>query len=168
MQSQAYRQEYGLNSIYLLPVNLYGPGDNFDLTSSHVIPALIRKFIEAVETGKKEVSAWGTGRASREFLYVEDAAEGLVLAAEHYNQSEPLNLGSGMEISIKDLSELIAELCGFNGTIVWDASKPDGQPRRCLDTSRAEHEFGFRAKTNFREGLQRTIAWYRQHHARFT
>ena len=168
VQSQAYRQEYGLNSIYLLPVNLYGPGDNFDLTSSHVIPALIRKFIDAVETGKKEVSAWGTGRASREFLYVEDAAEGLVLAAEHYNQSEPLNLGSGMEISIKDLSELIAELCGFNGTIVWDASKPDGQPRRCLDTSRAEHEFGFRAKTNFREGLQRTIAWYRQHHARFT
>lgn len=165
VQSQAYRQEYGFNSIYLLPVNLYGPGDNFDPESSHVIPALIRKFTEAVAMGKKEVPAWGTGKASREFLYVEDAAEGILLAAEHYNKPEPANLGSGMEITIKDLSELMAELCGFHGKIVWDTTKPDGQPRRCLDTNRAEKEFGFRATTEFREGLKRTIEWYRQHRA---
>ncbi len=163
VQSQAYRQEYDLNSIYLLMVNLYGPGDNFDPESSHVIPALIRKFVTAVETGQKEVSAWGTGKASREFLYVDDAAEGVVLASERYNKREPVNLGSGMEITIKDLSELIAELCGFRGRIVWDTSKPDGQPRRYLDTSRAEKEFGFRARMNFREGLKRTIDWYRLH-----
>jgi GDP-L-fucose synthase len=165
VQSQAYRQEYGFNSIYLLPVNLYGPGDNFDPTSSHVIPALIRKFVETVETGKKEVLAWGTGSASREFLYVEDAAEGIVRAAEHYNRAEPVNLGSGKEIAIKDLAELIADLCGFGGVIVWDATKPDGQPRRCLDTTRAAQEFGFRATTEFRAGLERTIAWYRSHKA---
>jgi GDP-L-fucose synthase len=162
VQSQAYRQEYGFNSIYLLPVNLYGPGDNFDPPSSHVIPALIRKFVEAVERGNQEVPAWGTGSASREFLYVEDAAEGVVLAAQLYNKSEPVNLGSGAEIPIRDLAELIAELCGYNGRIVWDASRPDGQPRRRLDTSRAHREFGFRAKTEFRDGLRRTIEWYRQ------
>lgn len=162
VQAQAYRQEYGFNAINLLPVNLYGPGDNYHPESSHVIPGLIRKFVEAVETDQKEVAAWGTGRVSREFLYVEDAAEAIVLAAERYNKSEPVNLGSGMEITIKDLAELIAELCGFGGRIVWDTTRPDGQPRRCLDTSRAEQEFGFRARMDFREGLKRTIAWYRQ------
>ena len=162
VQAQAYRQEYGFNAISLLPVNLYGPGDNCHPESSHVIPGLIRKFVEAVETDQKEVAAWGTGRVSREFLYVEDAAEAIVLAAERYNKPEPVNLGSGMEITIKDLAELIAELCGFRGRIVWDTTRPDGQPRRCLDTSRAEQEFGFRARMDFREGLKRTIAWYRQ------
>jgi GDP-L-fucose synthase len=161
-QAQAYRQEYGLNAIYLLPVNLYGPGDNFDPESSHVIPALIRKCLEAVEGGQDEVVVWGTGQASREFLYVEDAAEAIVLASEHYDEPEPVNLGSGRELSIKELVELIAELTGFRGRLVWDTTKPDGQPRRCLDTSRAEQAFGFRARTDFREGLQRTIAWYRQ------
>lgn len=160
VQSQAYRQQYGYNSIFLLPVNLYGPGDNFDPESSHVIPALIRKFTEAVRDNKKEVEVWGTGKASREFLYVEDAARGIVLAAEKYSGPEPVNLGAGFEIKIKDLVELIAELTGFKGEIVWDTTKPDGQPRRCLDVSRAEKEFGFRAKTDFREGLKKTIEWY--------
>jgi len=161
VQGQAYRQEYGFNSIYLLSVNLYGPHDNFDPTSSHVIPALIKKCIDAQQAGEKHIVVWGTGQATREFLYAEDAAEGILLATEHYNGSEPVNLGSGSEISIKALVELIAELTGFDGTIEWDTSKPDGQPRRCLDVSRAEQWFGFRARTDFREGLQRTIAWYR-------
>jgi GDP-L-fucose synthase len=165
VQAQAYRQEYGFNAIYLLPVNLYGPRDNFDPESSHVIPALIRKCLEAVEAGQEEVTVWGTGMASREFLYVEDAAEGVVLATEYYNDPEPVNLGSAIEITIKELAELIAELCGFTGRLVWDATKPDGQPRRCLDTHRAEQAFGFRAQTDFREGLRRTIAWYRQQRA---
>jgi GDP-L-fucose synthase len=160
VQSQAYRQQYGFNSIFLLPVNLYGPGDNFDPESSHVIPALIRKFTEAVKNNKKEVVVWGTGKVSREFLYVEDAAEGILLATERYNKPEPVNLGAGFEIKIKDLVELIAELTGFEGEIVWDTTKPDGQPRRSLDVSRAEKEFGFKAKTDFREGLKRTIEWY--------
>jgi GDP-L-fucose synthase len=163
VQSQAYRQEYGFNSIYVLPVNLYGPGDNFDPEDSHVIPALIRKCLEAVEAGQEEVMVWGTGGASREFLYVEDAAEAILLAAEHYNDPEPVNLGSGIEISIKELVELIAELTGFKGRLVWDTTKPDGQPRRCLDTDRAKQTFGFCAQTDFREGLRRTIAWYRRH-----
>jgi GDP-L-fucose synthase len=166
VQAQAYRQEYGLNAIYLLPVNLYGPADNFDPETSHVIPALIRKCLEAVEGGQDEVVVWGTGQASREFLYVEDAAEAIVLAAEHYDDPEPVNLGSGREISIKELVELIAELTGFRGRFVWDTTKPDGQPRRCLDTSRAEQAFGFHAQTNFREGLRRTIAWYREQTSR--
>jgi GDP-L-fucose synthase len=160
VQSQAYRQQYGFNSIFLLPVNLYGPGDNFDPESSHVIPALIRKFVDAVEHNKKEVEVWGTGKASREFIYVEDAAEGILLAAEGYDKPEPVNIGAGFEIKIKDLVGLIAELTGFDGEIVWDTTKPDGQPRRCLDVSRAENEFGFKAKTDFREGLKKTIEWY--------
>ena len=162
VQSQAYRQQYGFNSIFLLPVNLYGPGDNFDLESSHVIPALIRKFTDAVENDKKEVEVWGTGKASREFLYVEDAAEGIILATEKYDKPEPVNLGAGFEIKIKDLVELIVELTGFEGEIRWDTTKPDGQPRRCLDTTKAEREFGFRAKTDFREGLRKTIDWYEE------
>jgi GDP-L-fucose synthase len=162
VQAQAYRQEYGMNAIYLLPVNLYGPGDNFDPETSHVIPALIRKCLEAVEGGRDEVVVWGSGQASREFLYVEDAAEAIVLAAERYDDPEPVNLGSGRELSIKELVELIAELTGFQGRLMWDATKPDGQPRRCLDTTLAERAFGFRARTDFRQGLQRTIAWYRQ------
>jgi GDP-L-fucose synthase len=162
VQSQAYRQQYGYNSIFLLPVNLYGPGDNFDLESSHVIPALIRKCVEARERGDDQIVAWGTGSPTREFLYVEDAAEGILLAAERYNESEPVNLGSGMEISIKDLMHLIARLTGFEGEIVWDANKPDGQPRRCLDTSKAERLFGFCAQTPFEEGLRQTVDWYRQ------
>jgi GDP-L-fucose synthase len=162
VQSQAYRQQYGFNSIFLLPVNLYGPGDNFDLESSHVIPALIRKFTDAVENDKKEVEVWGTGKASREFLYVEDAAEGIILATEKYDKPKPVNLGAGFEIKIKDLVELIVELTGFEGEIRWDTTKPDGQPRRCLDTTKAEREFGFRAKTDFREGLRKTIDWYEE------
>ena len=162
VQAQAYRQEYGFNAIYLLPVNLYGPGDNFDPETSHVIPALIRKCLEAVESGQEEVVVWGTGQASREFLYVEDAAEAIVLAAEHYSDPAPVNLGSGLEVSIKELVELIADLTGFKGRLVWDTTKPDGQPRRCLDTTRAEQAFGFHASTDFREGLKRTIDWYRQ------
>lgn len=162
VQSQAYRQQYGFNSVFLLPVNLYGPGDNFDLESSHVIPALIRKFTDAVENDKKEVEVWGTGKASREFLYVEDAAEGIILATEKYDKPEPVNLGAGFEIKIKDLVELIVELTGFEGEIRWDTTKPDGQPRRCLDTTKAEREFGFRAKTDFREGLRKTIDWYKE------
>jgi GDP-L-fucose synthase len=165
VQAQAYRQEYGLNAIYLLPVNLYGPGDNFDPEISHVIPALIRKCVEAVEAGDDEVAVWGTGIASREFLYVEDAAEGVVLATEHYNDPEPANLGSGTEITVKELAELIAELCGYTGRLLWDATKPDGQPRRCMDTGWAARAFRFRAQTDFRHGLKRTIAWYRRHRA---
>jgi GDP-L-fucose synthase len=160
VQAQAYRQEYGFNAITLLPVNLYGPHDNFDPDSSHVIPALIRKTIEARDEGRSEIEVWGTGSASREFLFVDDAAEGIVLAAEHYNKPEPVNLGSGREISIRGLAEMICDLCAFKGEIRWDASKPDGQPRRCLDTSRAVQEFGFSARTSFRDGLIETIAWY--------
>lgn len=162
VQAQAYRQEYGFNAVYLLPVNLYGPRDNFDPASSHVIPALIRKFDEAIQGGRNEVVCWGTGRATREFLYVEDAAEGIVLAAERFNGPEPVNLGAGNEISIRELAEMIGDLTGFKGAIHWDTSKPDGQPRRCLDTSRAEQLFGFRARTPFEEGLRRTIQWYRE------
>jgi GDP-L-fucose synthase len=161
VQAQAYRQQYGFNAIYLLPVNLYGPGDNFDPESSHVIPALIRKFTDAVENNKKEVEVWGTGKASREFLHVEDAADGILLATERYNKPEPVNIGAGFEITIKDLAELIAELTGFNGEIVWDTTKPDGQPRRCLHVSRAKQEFGFEAKVGLREGLEKTIEWYK-------
>jgi GDP-L-fucose synthase len=161
VQLQAYRQQYGFNGIYLLPVNLYGPGDNFDLESSHVIPALVHKCIEAQIQGADHIEVWGTGESTREFLYVDDAAEGIVMAAEKYDGSEPANLGSGMEISVEDLTILIARLTGFEGKIVWDKSKPNGQPRRCLDTRRAERLFGFKAKTPFEEGLQRTIDWYR-------
>ena len=160
VQSQAYRQEYGFNSIYLLPVNLYGPGDNFDPDSSHVIPALIKKFVEAVRTGSKSVDVWGTGKASREFIYVDDAARGIALAAERYDKPEPVNIGSGIEISISRLVEIIAKLTGFEGTVNWDTSKPDGQPRRCLDVSRARQEFGFKAEMDFEEGLRRTVDWY--------
>jgi len=161
VQSQAYRQQYGFNSIYLLPVNLYGPRDNFDPKSSHVIPALIRKFVEAVERGDQVVEIWGTGRATREFLYVEDAAKGILLAAEHYDGSEPVNLGAGFEVTIRDLAELIAKLTGFTGRLAWNTSQPDGQPRRCLDTSRAATFFGFKATTPFEEGLRQTVEWYR-------
>ncbi|HJS58319.1 MAG TPA: GDP-L-fucose synthase [Vicinamibacteria bacterium] len=161
VQGQAYRQQYGMNVIHLLPVNLYGPRDNFDPASSHVIPALIKKFQDALDAGTTEVEVWGTGKASREFLYVEDAARGIVMAAESYDGSEPVNLGAGFEILIRDLVSLVARLMGFEGEIRWDASKPDGQPRRCLETSRAERLFGFRAATGFEEGLKRTIAWYR-------
>ena len=161
VQSQAYRQQHGFDAIFLLPTNLYGPGDNFDAESSHVIPALIRKCLEAKEQGEDRVVVWGTGKPTREFLYVEDAAEGILLAAEHYNESEPVSLGSGMEISIKDLVHLIARLTDSEGEIVWDTSKPDGQPRRCLDTSRAERLFGFKARSSFEEGLRRTVEWYR-------
>ncbi len=161
VQSQAYRQEYGFNSIYLLPVNLYGPGDNFNPESSHVIPALIKKFTEAACDGKKYVDVWGTGDATREFLYVDDAARGIVLAAEQYNKSDPVNLGSGMEISIRDLAEMIKGLTGFTGEIRWDRSKPDGQPKRRLDVSRAQKEFGFEALIPFTDGLKWTVEWYK-------
>lgn len=160
VQGQAYRQQYGFNAIHLLPVNLYGPGDNFDLESSHVIPALIRKCLEAGERGEPEIVCWGDGTPTREFLYVRDCAEAIVLATERYEGDEPVNVGAGFEISIKALVELIAETSGFRGRIAWDTSKPNGQPRRCLDTSRAWEQFGFRAKTDFREGLRRTIEWY--------
>ena len=166
VQSQAYRQQYGFNSIFLIPVNLYGPRDNFHLETSHVIPALIRKCIEAQERGMNEVVVWGDGSPTREFLYAGDAAEGILLAAEHYDSSEPVNLGSGEEISIRDLAEKIAELTGFEGRLTWDTSKPNGQPRRALDTSKAEALFGFRAQMPFEEGLRRTIAWYREHRTR--
>jgi GDP-L-fucose synthase len=162
VQAQAYRQQYAFNAIYLLPVNLYGPRDNFDPTTSHVIPALIRKFIEARETGQESVIVWGDGSPTREFLYVDDAAEGILLATERYNDSQPVNLGSGMEISINDLAELIARLTGFTGKLDWDTTKPNGQPRRSLDTSKAEQFFGFRAQMPFEEGLKRTIEWYHQ------
>jgi GDP-L-fucose synthase len=162
VQAQAYREQYGFNAIYLLPVNLYGPGDNFNLETSHVIPALIRKCIEAKERGEKQVDLWGDGSPTREFLYVEDAARGILMAAENYNGGEPANLGSGFEISIKDLAETIARLTGFEGKIAWDPSKPNGQPRRALDVTRAEKYFGFRAQMPFEEGLRRTIDWYRK------
>lgn len=161
VQGQAYRQQYGFNAVYLLPVNLYGPWDNFDPASSHVIPALIRKCLEAVENGSDQVEVWGDGSPTREFLYVEDAARGIVAALQYYNKPEPVNLGSGMEISMRQLIELIAELTGFQGRLEWDTTKPNGQPRRCLDTSLAEQEFGFKATTDFREGLKRTIEWYK-------
>ena len=160
VQAQSYRQEYGFNAIYLLPVNLYGPRDNFDLGTSHVIPGLIRKCVEAKARNEKRILAWGTGNVSREFLYVEDAARAIVLAAERYDKPDPVNLGSGEEITIRELANLIREMTGFKGEIEWDPSKPDGQPRRCLDTSRAEREFGFRARTSLREGLMKTIRWY--------
>jgi GDP-L-fucose synthase len=161
VQAQAYRDQYGLNSIYLLPVNLYGPGDNFDLNTSHVIPALIKKFVDAQESRSPSVEVWGTGEATREFLYVDDAAEGIVLAAEHYDGREPVNIGAGREISIRELADLIARETGFKGEIVWDRSKPDGQPRRVLDVTRARELFGFRARVEFLDGLRRTIEWYR-------
>jgi len=161
VQSQAYRQQYGFNGIYLLPVNLYGPGDNFDPASSHVIPALIRKFVLAEQDGQKEVEVWGTGAASREFIYAADAARGIVLAAEQYNKPDPVNIGSGMEISIRDLVDLIVDATGYSGRVIWDRTMPDGQPRRCLDTSRAKQEFGFEAEMAFPEGIRRTIEWYR-------
>ncbi|MGB2713795.1 MAG: GDP-L-fucose synthase [Vicinamibacterales bacterium] len=164
VQSQAYREQYGFNSIFVMPVNLYGPRDNFDPASSHVIPALIRKCVEAQERGDSEIVVWGDGSPTREFLYVEDAAEGLLLAAERYNDSAPVNLGSASEITIKDLAETIAKLTGFGGRIVWDASKPNGQPRRCLDVTRARQLFGFEASASFTDGLSRTIEWYRQEH----
>jgi len=162
VQAQAYRQQYGFNAIFLLPVNLYGPGDNFDPRSSHVIPALIKKCVDAIRNNDEEMVVWGTGNATREFFYVEDAAEAIALATERYDKPEPVNIGAGFEISIRDLVALIVELTGFTGRVVWDATKPDGQPRRMLDTTRAFTEFGFRAKTDFREGLAKTIAWYRQ------
>ncbi|HXB55276.1 MAG TPA: GDP-L-fucose synthase [Vicinamibacteria bacterium] len=162
VQGEAYRQQYGLDVIHLLPVNLYGPHDNFDPASSHVIPALIKKCEEALAQGAGAIEVWGTGKASREFLYVEDAARGICMAAADYSGPEPVNLGAGFEITIKDLVELIAHLVGFKGQIRWDPNKPDGQPRRCLDISRAERHFGFRATTGFEEGLRRTIEWYRR------
>ncbi len=162
VQSQAYRQQYGFNSIFLMPVNLYGPHDNFDPKSSHVIPALIKKVFDAKQAGERSISVWGTGKATREFLYAEDAAEGIILAAEKYDKPDPVNLGAGFEISIKDLVGLIVKLTCFTGDIRWDAAKPDGQPRRMLDVSRAQKEFGFRAKTSFEEGLKKTIEWYRE------
>jgi len=161
VQSQAYRRQYGFNSIFLLPVNLYGPGDTFDPRSSHVIPALIKKCVDAVRYNEKEIVVWGTGKATREFFYVEDAAEAICLATERYNDSEPINIGAGFEISIKKLAEMIAELTGFAGRIIWDETKPDGQPRRMLDTTRAFRELGFKAKTDLREGLKKTIDWYK-------
>lgn len=161
VQSQAYRDQYGFNSIFLLPVNLYGPGDNFNPQTSHAIPAIIKKCVDAVSNGEPTVTLWGSGKATREFLHVDDAAEGILLAAEHHNSSEPVNLGAGMEISIKDLAELIAQLTGFRGEFVWDATKPDGQPRRSLDVSKAERLFDFRAKVPFETGLLQTIEWYR-------
>jgi GDP-L-fucose synthase len=161
VQAQAYRQEYGFNCIYLLPVNLYGPKDNFDPQTSHVIPGLIRKFLEAKARGERTVTCWGTGSASREFLYVEDAAEAIVLAAERYNKPDPVNIGSAHEITIRELAELLSKLTGFEGELIWDATQPDGQPRRRLDVARAEREFGFLAKTSLVDGLQQTIEWYR-------
>lgn len=162
VQSQAYRQQYGFNSIFLLPVNLYGPGDNFKPKTSHVIPALIKKCIDAQAQGLSKITVWGSGKATREFLYVEDAAEGIILATQKYNKSEPVNLGSGFEITIKELTNLIARLTGFKGRIIWDKTKPDGQPRRSLDVRKAKKEFGFKGKTNFEAGLAKTIEWYRK------
>ena len=163
VQSQSYRAEYDFNSIFLLPVNLYGPGDNFNPASSHVIPALIKKCVDAIESGADHIDCWGTGGASREFIYVADAAEGILLATEHYNSSEPVNIGAGFEITIKDLVEKIVKLTGFTGEIRWDTSRPDGQPRRQLDVSKAKKHFGFEAKTGFDEGLKATIDWYLKH-----
>lgn len=162
VQSQAYREEYGFNSIFLLPVNMYGPGDKWDPKQSHVIPALIYKVLMAKRQNKPSITVWGTGKATREFLYVEDAAEGIILATEKYNKPEPVNLGSGKEISIKELAELICQLCNYKGKIIFDKTKPDGQPRRLLDVSRAKKEFGFVAKTDFLEGLKKTIEWYKK------
>jgi GDP-L-fucose synthase len=162
VQSQAYRQQYGFNSIFLLPVNLYGPGDNFDPKSSHVIPALIKKCIDAIINREDEIVVWGTGKATREFFYVEDATEAIILATEKYNKSDPVNIGAGFEISIRDLVNLIVELTGYKGEVTWDETKPDGQPRRMLDTTKAYREFGFKAKTDLREGLKKTIDWYRE------
>ncbi len=162
VQAQAYRQQYGFNAIYLLPVNLYGPGDNFSSESSHVIPALIKKCFDAQQSGQKTIAVWGTGKPTREFLYVDDAARAIVLAAEKYNKPEPMNLGTGLEISIKDLARLIVKLTGLKGKILWDRTKPDGQPRRRLDVSRMKKELGFSPKTPFEKGLKRTIAWYRK------
>lgn len=166
VQSQAYRQQHGFNAIHLMPVNLYGPGDNFNPSSSHVIPALIKKFIEAKETGEKAVAVWGTGKATREFLYVDDCAEAIILAAEKYNKPEPVNIGASFEISIRELAQLIKKLTGYEGKIVWDATKPDGQPRRKLDTTKAEKEFGFKARTTFDMGLRKTINWYLEQNLR--
>jgi GDP-L-fucose synthase len=163
VQAQAYRQEYGFNAICLLPVNLYGPGDNFDPSTSHVIPGLIRGMLEAIRDGKREVELWGTGRATREFLYVDDCAEAVVKAAECYDGDEPVNVGTGIEISVKALAEMIARITGFTGTLHWDPSKPDGQPRRCLDTSRAFDNFGFRSMMSLEKGLVETVRWYRDH-----
>ena len=168
VMAQSYRQQYGMNVIYLVPVNLYGPKDNFDLQSSHVIPALIRKFIEAIGRKEEKVTVWGTGKASREFLYVEDAAEGIIAATENYDKPNPVNLGTGKEVSIKQLVDLIAQHTGFKGQIIWDTSKPDGQPRRCLDTSRAKKEFTFEAKTDLSLGLKKTIEWYRSNYSKTT
>jgi GDP-L-fucose synthase len=166
VQSQSYRQQYGYESIFLIPVNLYGPRDNFNLETSHVIPALIRKCVEAQESGEATVEVWGDGSPTREFIYVEDAAEGILLATEYYHASDPVNIGSGQEISIRSLAESIAELTGFEGDLVWDTSKPNGQPRRALDTSKAEESFGFRAQTPFRDGLKKTVDWYRENKER--
>lgn len=165
VQSQAYRQQYGFNSIFLLPVNLYGPGDNFDPCSSHVIPALIKKCFDAIDSGADSITVWGTGKATREFLYVEDAAEAIVLATERYNKSDPVNIGAGFEISIKDLVEMIVNISEFSGKVVWDKTKPDGQPRRCLDTSKAEREFGFKARYKFEDGLKKTIEWFKNEYS---
>ena len=161
MQSQAYRQQYGFNSVYLLPVNLYGPRDNSQPATSHVIPALIKKCVDAIEAGRDEIVCWGTGRVSREFVYAGDAAEGILLATQHYDGPEPVNIGAGSEITIEDLAAKIAELTGFRGKIRWDASRPDGQPRRCLDVSRARDRFGFEAGMPLEAGLRETIEWYR-------
>ncbi len=161
VQSQAYRQQYGFNSIFLLPVNLYGPGDNFNPRSSHVIPALIKKCFDALDAGSDTLEVWGTGAATREFFYVEDAADAICLATDRYDKSEPVNIGAGFEISIKELTQIIAQLCGFSGKIIWDATRPDGQPRRRLDTGKALKEFGFQAKTDLSSGLRKTIDWYR-------
>jgi len=163
VQAQAYRQQYGFNAIYLLPVNLYGPRDNFHPASSHVIPALIKKCFDAIDKQEEEIVVWGDGTPTREFLYVQDCAEAIVMATERYDKPDPVNIGAGFEISIKDLVHLIADLSGFKGRITWDTSKPGGQPRRCLDVTRAEREFGFRARTGFEEGLKRTVKWYRTH-----
>jgi GDP-L-fucose synthase len=162
VQAQAYRQQYGFNAITLLPVNLYGPGDNFDLESSHVIPALVRKVLEARDEGLDSIEVWGTGNASREFLFVRDAAEGIALATNHYDKPEPVNIGAGQEITIRELAEKICELCEYRGSIQWNVNKPDGQPRRALDVTRAQREFGFGAKTSLENGLRETIAWYQQ------
>jgi GDP-L-fucose synthase len=166
VQANAYRAQYGFNAIFLLPVNLYGPRDQFDPERSHVIPALIKKMVDAKIDGAPEITVWGTGQASREFLYVEDAAKGIVLAAEHYDKPAPVNLGMGKEITIKDLVTLIAKLSNYSGKILWDTSKPDGQPRRCLDTSKAEKEFGFVAETSFEAGLEKAISWYEENRER--
>jgi GDP-L-fucose synthase len=162
VQAQAYRQQYDFNAVYLLPVNLYGPGDNFDPDSSHVIPALIKKFVDAKNNNESEVSVWGTGTPTREFLYVEDAARGVLLATENYNKSDPVNLGASFEISISDLAATVAKVVGFTGQIIFDSSKPDGQPRRKLDVSRAENEFGFTSEISFSDGLAQTVQWYRE------